>query len=265
MVATIDELEPIEPPEDHECPEDAVVRGATGAAARGWGDGWPSDNSGKMRVVRAAGIALSVRAELAPLIEWLLVETQRRGYTLRPDECWGFANRPIRGTRRPSNHSWGLAVDLNSRSNPMGPTLVTDMPEWMVDLWTSHGFRWGGAYRGRRDAMHFEYMASAGDAARTIATLPTSVAEATGATTAVVATTAPLVSAAAATMPLLREGASGAAVRAVQQRLNAHGARLTVDGDFGPRTLAAVMAFQRFRGLAVDGIVGPATWRALHD
>lgn len=36
-----------------------------------------------------------------------------------------------------------------------------------------------------------------------------------------------------------------------------------VDGKFGPKTTAAVAAFQRLKGLVVDGDVGPKTARAL--
>jgi hypothetical protein len=64
--------------------------------------------------------------------------------------------------------------------------------------------------------------------------------------------------------PLLAFGASNSkAVADLQRLLNAHGQELVVDGDFGPKTLAAVKAFQEQRGLHPDGIVGLRTWAAL--
>ena len=38
-----------------------------------------------------------------------------------------------------------------------------------------------------------------------------------------------------------------------------------IDGIFGPRTEAAVKEAQTWAGIRVDGIVGNATWGALHD
>ncbi|MFO7179953.1 MAG: peptidoglycan-binding protein [Pseudomonadota bacterium] len=74
----------------------------------------------------------------------------------------------------------------------------------------------------------------------------------------------------------LKLGSKGEAVRALQQMLNFIGTRvraedgddyrpLTLDGDFGPRTQAAVIEFQMQHGLLADGIVGPITMRALEE
>ena len=62
---------------------------------------------------------------------------------------------------------------------------------------------------------------------------------------------------------IVQTGSTGEDVKSAQYLLNAHGAQLAVDGDFGPATKAAVEAFQGAHGLGVDGIVGNQTWPAL--
>lgn len=56
---------------------------------------------------------------------------------------------------------------------------------------------------------------------------------------------------------------TGGVIHKLQTRLNVWGAKLNVDGIFGLLTRTAVLDFQKARGLAQDGIVGPATWTAL--
>ena len=66
------------------------------------------------------------------------------------------------------------------------------------------------------------------------------------------------------TQPMLRTGSRGDAVRKLQELLNALGYDCgSVDGIFGSKTKAAVLAFQKANGLAADGIVGPLTWGKL--
>jgi immune inhibitor A len=63
---------------------------------------------------------------------------------------------------------------------------------------------------------------------------------------------------------VLQRGTKGEEVRRLQELLGRVPVyHLPVDGMFGPRTEAAVKAFQSTRGLTVDGIVGPQTWGAL--
>jgi peptidoglycan hydrolase-like protein with peptidoglycan-binding domain len=63
--------------------------------------------------------------------------------------------------------------------------------------------------------------------------------------------------------PVVRRGARNHPVRTLQHLLRAHNQGVAVDGIFGARSEAAIRAFQASRGLAVDGVVGPQTWRAL--
>jgi hypothetical protein len=56
----------------------------------------------------------------------------------------------------------------------------------------------------------------------------------------------------------LRMGSKGSDVSCLQNSLG-----ISADGDFGPKTKAAVMAFQSKSGLTADGAVGPLTIKAL--
>ena len=79
----------------------------------------------------------------------------------------------------------------------------------------------------------------------------------------------------AALIMTVRSGDSGDAVKGVQQeandrQLSGHAIGLTIDGVFGEMTEEFVRGFQQalrhlfpLDDIAVDGIVGPITWRAL--
>jgi peptidoglycan hydrolase-like protein with peptidoglycan-binding domain len=58
--------------------------------------------------------------------------------------------------------------------------------------------------------------------------------------------------------PTLRRPATGELVSLLQAKVG-----VIADGNFGPKTEAAVRAFQRGKGLVPDGIVGPTTWASL--
>lgn len=167
------------------------VKAAT-AADRGWGPGWPSCQTAGIRTVvcGGSGLRLPVRVEIAPLVAGLVAALEAaRGRPFRPDWSWGFACRPVRGTRSPSNHSWGLAVDLDAPENPMlttarhraahplrrtypgGLVLRSTMPADTARIATRWGFGWGGLYGGRPDPMHFELLVDPHTAARLVGRL----------------------------------------------------------------------------------------------
>jgi hypothetical protein len=152
------------------------------ASERGWGSGWPNCQTDKIVPLTVAGISFpgGVRGEIHDLVVMLLEETEALGYKLGHEPgasgCHGFGCRPIKPpggglSDTPSNHSWGLAIDINAQANlnTNGP-LVTDMPDWLPDLFNEYGFRWGGDYRhyggSSVDAMHMEFWGTPADARR---------------------------------------------------------------------------------------------------
>lgn len=139
-----------------------------------------------------------------------------------------------------SNHGWGLAIDV---ANSSGARL-----DWMLANAPRFGFSW----ESQSEAWHLRYIAAE--------TIPAAVLafEASGGSQAV---TPPAAN--GTQRPTLRKGATGDDVRYLQTRLGAHGHKVAVDGQFGPRTEQSVKAFQKKKALTVDGVVGPQTWPAL--
>ncbi len=71
-------------------------------------------------------------------------------------------------------------------------------------------------------------------------------------------------------LPVLKKGAKGDSVRALQALLIGHGYKMSsgttaygIDGSFGGATDRAVREYQQKNGLSVDGSVGSATWSRL--
>lgn len=70
---------------------------------------------------------------------------------------------------------------------------------------------------------------------------------------------------------MLSPGSTGESVRLLQYMLTVLSSfiptipHISVDGDYGAQTTAAVRAFQQHAGITADGIVGPATWDAIYQ
>jgi len=66
-----------------------------------------------------------------------------------------YAWRPQRGAKRLSRHCWAIAVDVDVADNPMGGR--GKMNPAVIAAFAAQGFEWGGAWRTRKDPMHFEF------------------------------------------------------------------------------------------------------------
>lgn len=101
---------------------------------------------------------------------------------MRDNNTSCFCYRVVAGSNTLSKHSMGLAVDINTLYNPyvkirkdgsrfVQPSTATqycnrtkqfrykiDKNDLCYRLFISNGFRWGGAWKTRKDYQHFEYI-----------------------------------------------------------------------------------------------------------
>lgn len=231
------------------------------ARTKGWGPGWPNCQSSKMARAKApGGAAAQVRKEIVALVETLFAITELEGYKLKAASTGGYNCRAIAGTRTASNHSWGLAVDLNWNDNPYSLIFKSDIPPAVVNAWEQAGFYWGGRYRVRKDAMHFEYLGSPSNVARD---LKIAKARLASLKSTVPTPKPPVVATPPAPKPAagrklgsrtLKVGNTGADVAVLQRFLGVED-----DGRFGPITEKAVRRYQAMRKMKQTGIADKAT------
>ncbi|MBN8918540.1 MAG: M15 family metallopeptidase [Rhizobiales bacterium] len=158
--------------------------------------------------------------------------------------------RFVRGSRSAiSNHSWGTAIDLTleGKLDTRGDGKTQAGLLEIYSIFNAHGFFWGAAFS-TEDAMHFEasdelihQWAKDGAFGKAAGRIP-------------------------ALGDMLTFGDRGKVVEELQVALNlALAFDLAPDGIFGAQTRAAVLEFQRRKGLPLTGEADTATRAALEE
>jgi hypothetical protein len=219
----------------------------TTAQERGWGKGWPDCQGSKMTTIHPAGRAITCRTEAAVVFSYYVsrYDAEVEDINSVPDDG-AFACRPIRGSEPPvaSNHSWGLALDLNWQKHPLGESGTFTAPQLLALRLMLHEvlfMRWGGDYEHRKDEQHHEFMGTPSDMlalTRRVKHL----------------------------MPwqpwdghVLKQGMSNDRTRLVNNRLGFGGTSVTLTSA----SISRLRGFQSSRHLPVTGVVDERTWRRL--
>ena len=109
------------------------------------------------KVTAPNGASFTVAEDVADRFEGLIRDLEDAGYPIDPKQSGGYNPRNIRGTKTPSNHAFGRAIDVNWSNNPLGKD--GDIPADLArTLSEKYGLRWGGDYKTRKDPMHFEFI-----------------------------------------------------------------------------------------------------------
>lgn len=98
---------------------------------------------------------LYLHRDFKPLLQEAFRELELQGFHQEIKTCDGCFNiRHVRGSYSVlSVHSWGAAIDLNARDNPLG-----SQGRWSSDLlaiMSQSGLYCGQLWTGRKDPMHF--------------------------------------------------------------------------------------------------------------
>lgn len=172
-----------------------------------------------------------------------------------------------KGSTYSSMHQWGVAFDFYLAMDIDGDGKTSDDAfnnskktfEAVGKIGKKLGLEWGGDWKSIKDRPHFQ-LPDWGSTASKLKKLYGTPEKffATWKKNSTVETEKTTTKASETKMPTVKKGSKGKAVEIIQVILD-----LTVDGDFGKKTDAAVRAFQRKHGLEDDGIAGAKTWPLL--
>lgn len=132
-------------------------------------DSWEKENIIQVHIPQLVGIKgapksgnIDFNRKAATQLVKLFADWQSAGL-MHLVKTWNgsYVPRFVRGSNTTlSNHSFGTAFDINVRWNPLGTAGALVGEEGsvreLVPLANENGFYWGGHYKTRPDAMHFE-------------------------------------------------------------------------------------------------------------
>jgi peptidoglycan hydrolase-like protein with peptidoglycan-binding domain len=152
-----------------------------------------------------------------------------------------------------SNHGWGLAIDLGYDVNGKLTSMGGACFDWMCANAPKYGFYLQGNNRASKEfeAWHWQYCLGDASPDGSVQAAPASAP-------------APAPAPAGGGMKFdypgtpVKLGSKGTAASLVQAIIGAK-----TDGDFGPKSVASLKAWQTANGLTADGSVGPVTWKKM--
>jgi D-alanyl-D-alanine carboxypeptidase/FG-GAP-like repeat len=121
----------------------------------------------------SGGVRVQVHRAALPAFQQVtagLAAQAAAGRVYRVTRVSSFFGRTLSGSHQLSRHALGTAIDINYPQNPYRSDgrLITNMPDWFVQVWRDAGFCWGGDWVNAKDPMHFSWIgprttADAGD------------------------------------------------------------------------------------------------------
>jgi hypothetical protein len=118
---------------------------------------WLPINGGKKLLFNKKEKAAAQLQKVSRELDRLPIEYMK--YIINIDGTYEY--RPIEGTNRLSPHSYGIAIDLETRYTSYWLwdkeyAYVNEIPRKIVEIFEKYGFVWGGRWY-HYDTMHFEY------------------------------------------------------------------------------------------------------------